>query len=34
VKDSTQVEVSIRVGNEEVTPVRMEMRVSGETELQ
>jgi hypothetical protein len=34
VKDSTQVEVSMTVGNEEVTPVRMEMRIAGETELQ
>lgn len=34
VKDSTQVQVSMTMGNEQATPVRMEMRVSGETELQ
>jgi hypothetical protein len=34
VKDSTQVEVSMTVGNGEATPVHMEMRMSAETELQ
>jgi hypothetical protein len=34
VKESTQVEVMMTVGNEQATPVRMEMRISGESELQ